>query len=1197
VIKPIQLGLQFKVCLLLAVFAIAVASTLSAQTFVGQVRGLVQDPGGAVIVNATVTITNVATNVADNARSNGAGEYSFPQLDPATYTITVEAQGFKKLNRANVIVGTAETVGVDLKMEIGQVSESVSVTTEVPLIENTNASNGQVLDQQKVQDLPILGRNVLLLSKLATNTAPVGDPRFNRFQDQNASSQVSVGGGPIRGNNYLIDGVPVTDSSNRSVIIPLEEGVQEMKLQTGTYDATMGRTGGGVFNTVLRTGTNDFHGDLLGYIRPNDLMANTFFNNATGQPKIATTFKNFAGSAGGPIYVPRIYDGKNKTFFFVAQEAYRQHTPLTNNFALPTALEKTGNFSRSSNSSGQPLIIYDPSTGFNGATRTPFAGNIIPLCPAGAATVGEGCVTQLGSNLINVLPNRQKASPTDGLNYTGSDSLYDRADEYMYKVEHSVTAWFRLTGSFLYYKSREPGGNPLGIPEGGSATSSSYLLYRRVDATQLNAILTANPTTVVAVRYGFNRFPNFTEGIALANASSSLGSGAPNLQALGFPANYISQVPANYYPNIIMGNSNVNISNQSLVPSNFYSKNLLGNVSRYVGRHSLSMGIDYRVINSGPTVIRNAGVYTFNGEFSRVSGTTSSTATGADFADLLMGYPSSGTANTAVPLNTYVRYYGGYVQDNIRVNPKLTVNLGVRYEYETGEAEVDGHQATNFNQGAINPIAAGLPAGSGVIPYGVIGFAGINGNPTACCSPSHTKFGPRAGAAYQLDSKTTLRGGIGIFYAPTVFSYGDSSPGYTQSNNYVASQDGGQTPAHILTNPFPAGIPQPSGNTLSALTSLGNGFSFLDPAKSGGGTVYQYSFDIQREIYGGIALEAGYFGARANGLSPAPGGTGGTLPINQASPAVLSQYTMAQLNTKVANPFFGLPGANGVIGLSTVSKAQLLLPFPEYSGGSSGILENTTLAKSRYNSLLFKAQKRFSHGLTFLSTFTWSRSEDNEYSSGGNNAFNVFSGSGGGIQNVYSLISEWALAAANTPLKFTLGWTYRLPLGKGKPPLNNNKAADYILGGWAINGTAVIQNGFPIIVVQNNGNSNIGGANQRPNATGISPVCAGGSPEACINDYINAAAFSLAPNDTFGNVARNIPYLGPGMANWDISVFKTVTIKERYAAQFRFEALNAFNTPLFANPSNNLSNSSTFGQLNYQANFPRAIQLGIQLRW
>ena len=1163
-----------------AACGILCASIATAQNFVGGVRGLVQDPGGAVIVGATVTLTNDATGVARTATSNATGQYSFSQADPATYSITAEAQGFKKLTRPGVIIGTQEFLTIDLKMELGQMTESVQVTTEVPLVENTNASNGQVLNEQQVADLPNLGRNVYLLSKLSTNVVPGGDPRWNRFQDQIGSSQISIGGGPIRGNNYFIDGIPVTDAVNRAVVIPTVEGVQEMKLQMGTYDATMGRTGGGVFNTVLKTGTNDFHGDVFGYYRTTDLTANTFFANTAGQPRSATLFKNFGGGMGGPVYIPKIYNGKNKTFFYVAQEAYRQHTPVTIQYEVPTALEKTGNFSQSN------VTIYNPSTtrpctsadncpsGVS-QVRTPFAGNAIP----------PDQINPIGRNIINVLPNPTNPSAgTDTLNYTGNDSLFDRADEYIYKVEHSVTNWFRLTGSFVYYKSREPGGNALGIPEG----SGSYLLFRHVDATAINAIFTPNPTTVVTLRYGFNRFPNVQYGVAFNNPS------APNLNKLGFPSNYISGVGANYFPNIgLLGQS---LSSTSLSYSNYYSKNAMASVSKYIGRHSLTYGFDYRVINSGPSVSYNSGTFSFNGVFSRKFPTQSSTTTGADFADLLMGYPDAGSANTAVPLNVYVRYYGGYIQDDIRVNNKLTVNVGLRYEYETGESEVNNDLVTNFNETAINPIAAGLPPGSGVIPYGVIGYAGINGNPTSCCRPSRTKFGPRVGTAYQLNSKTTFRAGIGIFYAPTVFSSSDSAPGYTQANGYVASNNGNATPANSLSNPFPQGVAQPPGNSLGALTAIGNSLSFLDPNKAGGGIVYQYSTDIQREIGKGIAAEMGYIGSRSNGLTPSPTGTG-TLPINQIAPANVA-LGQSYLNTSVANPFYGLPGAAGVIANPTVNRAQLLLPFPEYTT----ISENTTVSHARYDSLVAKVQKRFSHGLTFLSTITWSRNEDNEWSAGSGNALNGLGGaSGGGIQNIYNINAEWARSGLDTPLRWTGSWTYQLPFGHGKPFLNNNRILDYTVGGWSVNGTAVINTGFPLFIVQSNQNGNLFGGStsspisQRPNATGVSPARSG-SPESLINGYINPAAFTLAPADTFGNISRDIPYRSPGQANWDVSLFKDFKFKERFTAQFRAEALNAFNTPLFAPPPTTLG-LKTFGVLNYQANIPRELQLGVRFAW
>ncbi len=483
-----------------------------------------------------------------------------------------------------------------------------------------------------------------------------------------------------------------------------------------------------------------------------------------------------------------------------------------------------------------------------------------------------------------------------------------------------------------------------------------------------------------------------------------------------------------------------------------------------------------------------------------------------------------------------------------------------------------------------------MPTASGVVPYGVIQFAGINGNPTSCCSPPKTKFGPRFGIAYQVNSKTTLRAGIGIFYAPFVFGTADSEPGFTQSNAYVASNDGNATPAGSLSNPFPNGIAQPTGNTLGSLTAIGQTFSFLDQKKAGGGTVYQFSADIQRELPKGIALAIGYVGSRSNNLTPSPTGTG-TEPINQLNPSYLGLGSA--LNASVPNPFFGLPGASGVIAASKVTRAQLLLPFPEYSTISA----NMNPAHAQYDSMTAKVQKRLSHGLTFLSTLTWSRNEDNEYGAGGGNALNGFVGSTPPSfpQNVYNLASEWARSSVDVPIRWTSTWTYALPFGKGRTYLANNKAANYVVGGWSINGTAVVQQGFPLFIFQNNLNTGIGAQAQRPNATGVSPVIAG-SPEDRVYGYINPAAFSQAPQYTFGNLSRNIPYRSPGMANWDISIFKDFKVKERFTGQFRAEALNAFNTPLFATPNTQFGGGS-FGQLSYQANIPRNLQLGVRLAW
>jgi len=1166
---------------LAAVLGITGFNRCLAQTFLGGVRGLIEDPGGAVLAGANVTLANEATGVTRTTVSTSAGEYVFSQVEPARYTIAVESSGFKRLERKSVIIGTQEFLTLDLKMELGQVNEKVEVTSEVPLIETTNASNGHVLDTQQVEDLPNLGRDIFLLAKEIPTVVAGGDPRWNLFESQIGVSQMSIGGGPVRGNNYFIDGIPVTDSINRSVIIPAIEAVGEMKVQEGTYDATMGRTGGGVFNVLLKSGTNDLHGELMGYLRTTALTANTFFANAAGQPLLETNYKDFGGYIGGPVFIPRVYNGKNKTFFSVSMEGYRQHLPYTNVFEVPTALEAQGNYSAPGSVrifdslSTRPCAPSDNCPAGVSQVRDPFPGNIIPqlrINSVGAAI----------SRLAFPTPNTICAKlQTDCQNFTGSQLLYfGRGDQYKFKLEHVVNQWLRFTGSFLYLKTREQGGNPLGTAAPASQ-QGDYINYRHVDATFLNAILTPNPTTVVNLRYGFNRFPQYG-----TNPSAYAGF---NQATLGFPASYLNSVPlTNTFPQIVLSGETLSTSGQSW--NVYHSKNFLASVSKNIGRHNITTGFDYRRIMTGPTLSLNQGSFTFNGVFSRQY-PTSNNNTGADFADILLGNPSAGSVTTSLPIENFVYYFSGYIQDDIRVTNRLTVNIGLRYEYETGEAEVNNRMAIGFDTTQVNPIASNLPPGSGVSPLGVLRYAGVGGNPTSCCNPSGRKFGPRFGAAYQLNAKTTVRAGFGLFYAPLVFDTGDSSVGYTLSNSYIASNDGNATPANSLSNPFPNGIQKPSGNSLGPLTAIGQNFSVVDQNRSGGGRVWQFSADIQRELAYGIMAEVGYFGSRSYDISPASTGTA-ALPINELNPSYLPMG-QAALNTSVANPFYGHGGA-GVIGSAKVTQAQLLLPYPEYGT----ISLNAYQAHARYDALVTKVQKRFSKGLTFMTSFTWSRNEDNEFGSGVANALNGLGGAAtGGVQNIYNLNAEWALAAIDTPWRWTGTWTYQLPFGKGKPLLNGNTVLNYVVGGWALNGAAVIQSGLPMYINQSNLNASIGGTNQRANATGVN-ACMSGNPESRMNNYINPAAFSLAPADTFGNLSRNISCLSPGLANWDTSLFKDFKFKERYTVQFRAEALNTFNTPQFATPYTTYAPGSvTFGHVTYQCNLPRNIQLGLFLRW
>ena len=372
--------------LLMAAVLAAVASTgippLAAQSFYGGIRGSVLDPNGSVIPETKVSLTDAATGVSRSTFASGNGEYVFNQVVPSAYSVIAESKGFKRFERKGVVIATQEQVTLDLRLQIGDVSQTVEVTSEVPLIETASASQGQVLNDQQLTQLPNIGRNPFILSKVAQNVIQVGNPVMNRMQDQSSTALMSIGGGMLWQNNFFVDGVPISDWQGRPIVIPSIEAVSEVKVQANTYDAEMGRTGGGAFNTILKSGTNDFHGTGYGAIRRTELNANLFFNNAAGIPRGSSPNDNWAGNFGGPIIIPKIYNGKNRAFFFLALEGYNNAEPASTRTYVPTALERAGDFSQTRNAAGMQQVIYDPSTTVQNAdgsySRTPFPNNVIP---------------------------------------------------------------------------------------------------------------------------------------------------------------------------------------------------------------------------------------------------------------------------------------------------------------------------------------------------------------------------------------------------------------------------------------------------------------------------------------------------------------------------------------------------------------------------------------------------------------------------------------------------------------------------------------------------------------------------------------------------------------------------------------------------------------------------------------------------
>ena len=1134
-------------CTVLRLAAITAAAVLlNAQSYYGGLRGTVVDQNGGAVVNAKVTLVDQGTGIQRSTLSSQTGEYLFSEVVPATYSLTVESPGFKKFDHKDIVVGAQQQLSFEAKLEIGAVSETVQVTAEVPLVETANASQGQVLDNQKVVELPNLGRNPFMLSKLVQNVIPVGNPAYNRMEDQSGSSQISIAGGPVRGNNYLIDGIPITDSLNRPIIIPSLEAVQEVKIQANTYDAEMARTGGGMFNTVMKSGTNSYHGSLYGHLRRTGWDANSFFSNAAGLPVSPQPNDTWGASFGGRVYIPKLYDGKNKTFFYLGFEHYDDTQSASSTFATPTALERTGDFSKSS------VVIYDPLSTVNGV-RQPFAGNVIPanrLNPVGLAIANT------------FMPPQTQPGSYGAQDLNAAAILPCRAAQYTAKLDEDFTTWWRGSLGYQRYYSLEPGNT--WFPTVSSP--SQWRLQRRVDSTEINNLFTLSPTTVLTVRYGFNRFPNYEYDV----------SQGYNLANLGFSSSLVNQVPRALaqFPVVNM----TNLYSMVGADQNFYydlaSNNFSANVSKYVGRHNVKAGFDFRRIkDSGNDFNDASGDYTFNGIFTK-SAPTSSGSGGADLADLLLGYPASGYAIAASKLNYVANYYAFYVQDDFRVSKKLTLNLGMRWEHEV-LFEANNNVLVNFDGTATNPLAANV---TGISPKGEVVYAG-NGR-TDLGNPYSSKWAPRFGMAYQLNSKTVVRAGYGIFWAPQfAFSTPPAAVGFTQTSTYIASTDNNVTPAGTLSNPFPTGILQPVGKTLGTLSGIGQPVSLLDPhARSP--YVQQYSFDIQRQLKFGIATEIGYVGSHSSHLVLGAA----TVNADALYPQLLSLGSA--LTQSVANPFYG-NGGTGVVGTANVQASQLLLPYPTYSAVN---FTNSDYNKARYDSMVVKAQKNLSNGLTLLSTFTWSRNWD----ASGGGAGNTLNSGSAGPQNPYNLNAEYAFSNVDSPFRWSSAISYALPFGKGRPFLNKGGLVDYVAGGWAVNTVSIYQSGFPLQISQaTNFNSGFGYASQRPNATGVSPATSG-SLEQRLGNYINKAAFSTAPEFTFGDLGRTIDMRGPGQANWDMSVFKNFSIKEKLKAQFRMEALNAMNTPLFYGPGVSFG-SSSFGKITSQANFARQLQMALRL--
>jgi trimeric autotransporter adhesin len=1152
-----------KFCSLLLVVAVS-AVAASGQSYQGGLRGAARDASGAVVVGCELSLINEETNTTRAAVTNSEGEYAFTNVLPGIYTLVATRSGYKKYEIKNIRVGTQEFITLDVRLDVGQTTESVTISGEAVILESSNPSIATTLETRALQELPTPARNVFFLSVATPSVVPTGDPQFVRQQDQTNSSLLSLGGGPRRANNYTIDGVSITDMRNRAVFIPNIESVQEVRVQVSTYDAEMGRTGGGVFNATAKSGGNDWHGSGVFQNRPSFASSQLFFARKADAPKPETYYYLYGGSFGGPIK-------KDRTFFWASSENYKTLTSRNALLTLPTARELTGDFSQSGVTIFDPLTTRPDPANPGRFIRDPFPGNAIPA----------NRINPVAKAVSQFFPNVPSGT-------SSTASLIDRANQATGKAEHRWSDKFTTTGFYAWYDSVEPesrfyaknlGDNPADPGEGQ--------LFRTVHAVAINNVITAGPNTVFAFRYGYTQF---------------VDDDIPNQfdpATLGFSQNFLSAVPFEKFP--VFGVNGYGTDNfdtfgdRDPQDTTFYGHSVNASVSKLVGSHTLKGGFDFRVI--GMKLFARgqpSGRFFFDSGFTKGPDARSGAAAlQHSLAGFLLGFPSSGDITIGSPNDFFINYYAGYFQDDFRVTPNLTLNLGLRYEFEQGLQERDDNITVGFSRDKAFPVqVAGLNLKGGLL------YSGVDGAPTHQSDPSKKKFAPRFGLAYKFSDKVVLRGGYGVFYAPNQYAFPNENRmgtrGFTAVTTYVSSVDGGLRPCTTctLTNPFPNGVEQPAGSSRGLLTGAGGDIHFVDQFRKSA-YVHQYSADFQYELTGGAVVSAGYVGARSERLSV--GGTNSnTVNFNQLDPKFLSQG--ASLFDPVPNPMFNNPAFGALSQQATVTRGQLLRPFPQFR---NIFAHQVSAGFARYDSMVLKFEKRVSRGWGANVNYTFSRNRDNLFGE-----VNYFSNNTDSLARALKnndLGAEFSPSVIEAPHRLNISGMYELPFGKGKKYLDKGGPADWFLGGWQVAAIGSYQSGFPVVIVQNNtfGLEEFGFLVLRPNLVpGANPKTSGGV-ENRLNNWFNSAAWKDADplNGGFGNAPRtDTRARTPFKKNWDIAFQKNQRLSERFRLQLRAEIINAFNDANFLGPATRFGRSD-FGQITQVGGFPRLLQWMARLQF
>jgi outer membrane receptor protein involved in Fe transport len=1241
--RLLSLSLTLVVCLFLA-------TDPSAQTITATVSGTVTDQSNAVVPNAKVTLTATSTGQEKSVTTDGDGRYVVPFLQPGEYKVLVEAAGFSRASRTGVNLEVAQSATLDFSLKIGNATDTVEITSDAPLLNTESGALETTIENKLIEDLPSAQRSTLAFinqvpgvidagfalaqgENLNTNgnaQGPIGSPGNRNFFD----SSFTVGGGQNSTNDVLLDGVSNTIGDFNGVAVnPPPDSVREFKVLSGVFSAEYGRSGGGVVNMITRAGGKEFHGALYEYFQNGGLNANGWQRNRRGKlangtdvlPRIPIKRNQFGGTLSGPVYLPKKlfgplgYENPNKTFFFFNYEGRRERNPFSRELTLPTAKMRVGDFSElltgatrtgqtdSDGAASRVGQLYDPYKPLVNGKRQRIENNSLvglPTCPSGARTAL--CFDPVAQNIVKLLPLPNQPGLVN--NYVVSDVALFQRDLYAIRIDQTVSDKHSFFGR--YSKENRFQGEPNFL---GSIATNSRIIEDTFHNFTFNDVYSITPNIINNARYGYTR----------ARAHQTPISEGYDPGQLGFPAYILQTAPIGAFPILSFANAGgqgagiaSEITNGQIGGSGNNqprdTQTVADAITWLKGAHNVKIGGEYRLIRFFAFQFNNpAGTYTFSrtqtrGPFPNTT-PTNVNETGSGFASFLLGIPASGSKEQLTPITVYHHYYAGYLQDDWKVNSRLTLNLGLRWDYETGTGETH-RLVANFDPLKDSHLKGRVAAPADPIVRQLrptfTDLKGIVDFPEGPATDySKKRFAPRIGLAYRLGDKTVFRGGYGIYFVPysveqntalgNVFSV--NSPQAFDPNGQVRQPGTTNAPTVFLSNPFPNGITAPPGNSLGPDTQIGQSPLFIEPYRKNA-YIQQWNVVISRELAKTVVLDVAYAGAhgvrlpyRTLNLNQIPQSMIDFAKANFAQARDVNGVAATSVNQfftqVVANPFFGLiTNPNSTLRNATVTRLQLLKPFPQYDNPQ---LFNPHIGASKYNSLQVRLQKRFSDGLTGNVSYVWGKLMD--IGRNGNNN----SVGGSSIEDAYDIQAEYAISNFDVPHRLQASFSYELPFGKRKKFGGDwNRFTNGLLGGWQVSGTITRQSGTPISLSANG--IGLGFATRRPDRiTGDASFDDAAARARAGDTWFNTALFVQPPDFTLGNGARNFSDVRrDGYRNADLSLLKNFYFFEaRHKIQFRAEFINAFNLVVFGTPGANVSDQVNFGRITTQGNQPRNVQL------